>query len=381
MLVSKKLLVDVSEGERNHVVGWHPMLEDRINGFGPISLGRKAEAFLKETDAFLFGPKERVNVRVSNISSGPGEFGLKENDLACLGGSQVSTPLPMQSQRVIPLIPADWATFSQSVDPIIVELDNSKSPVVKSISPKVSGHIPSYSSQPYSVDLPSDDEPKLNSAIPFNGLSPISAVSAGLKGIRIKRQYDDSLELEKSSKCRKLDFNVVEDVTNVKLAPVKDKKERRSRFKPVKNFLRQSGNTTGSIISVSSPSPGEIYFPESWLMADSKTEMDLESSSPSFTGDYVARKAAEAAGMLMDPVKAMCMLAWKLFLPEKDFNLDHPAANPLVPGRGLPLKLMPPTLTVVAELDWMRDRAIAYSEELRKVNVDAPDLEGHEFSY
>uniref|UniRef100_A0A9I9D8I0 Alpha/beta hydrolase fold-3 domain-containing protein n=1 Tax=Cucumis melo TaxID=3656 RepID=A0A9I9D8I0_CUCME len=131
--------------------------------------------------------------------------------------------------------------------------------------------------------------------------------------------------------------------------------------------------------------------------------------------DYVARKAVEA-GKLLDPVKvvaqvllypffigsvpthselklansyfydkAMCLLAWKLFLPEEKFSLDHPAANPLVSGReGPPLKLMPPTLTVVAELDWMRDRAIAYSEELRKVNVDAPVLDYkdavHEFA-
>lgn len=130
--------------------------------------------------------------------------------------------------------------------------------------------------------------------------------------------------------------------------------------------------------------------------------------------NYVAQKAVET-GKLLDPVKvvaqilmypffvgsvpthseiklansyfydkAMCMLAWKLFLPEKEFSLDHPAANPLVPGHGPPLKQMPPTLTVVAEHDWMRDRAIAYSEELRKVNVDAPVLEYkdavHEFA-
>ncbi|CAJ1947558.1 unnamed protein product [Sphenostylis stenocarpa] len=130
--------------------------------------------------------------------------------------------------------------------------------------------------------------------------------------------------------------------------------------------------------------------------------------------DYVARKAVEA-GKRLDPVKvvaqvlmypffigsvpthseirlansyfydkAMCMLAWKLFLPEGEFSLDHPAANPLVPGQGPPLKQMPPTLTVVAEHDWMRDRAIAYSEELRKVNVDAPVYEYkdavHEFA-
>ncbi|WOG96402.1 hypothetical protein DCAR_0415737 [Daucus carota subsp. sativus] len=130
--------------------------------------------------------------------------------------------------------------------------------------------------------------------------------------------------------------------------------------------------------------------------------------------DYVARKSVEA-GRMLDPVKVvaqvlmypffigsvpthseirlansyfydkpMCILAWKLFLPEEEFSLDHPAANPLVPDRGPPLKRMPPTLTVVAEHDWMRDRAIAYSEELRKVNVDAPVLEYkdavHEFA-
>ena len=130
--------------------------------------------------------------------------------------------------------------------------------------------------------------------------------------------------------------------------------------------------------------------------------------------DFVARKAVEA-GKLIEPVKvvaqvlmypffigtvpthseiklansyfydkSMCVLAWRLFLPEAEYSLDHPAANPLVPGRGPPLKCMPPTLTVVAEHDWMRDRAIAYSEELRKVNVDAPVLEYkdavHEFA-
>ncbi|KAK9117438.1 hypothetical protein Sjap_016385 [Stephania japonica] len=130
--------------------------------------------------------------------------------------------------------------------------------------------------------------------------------------------------------------------------------------------------------------------------------------------DYVTRKAVEA-GTLLDPIKvvaqvlmypffigsvpthseiklansyfydkAMCILAWKLFLPEDEFSLDHPAANPLIPGREPPFKCMPPTLTIVAEHDWMRDRAIAYSEELRKVNIDAPVLEYkdavHEFA-
>jgi len=83
--------------------------------------------------------------------------------------------------------------------------------------------------------------------------------------------------------------------------------------------------------------------------------------------------------------KSTCILAWRLFLSEKEFNLDHPAANPLALGRGgPPLKCMPPTLTVIAEHDWMRDRAIAYSEELRKVNVDSPVLDYkdtvHEFA-
>ncbi|KAK7338412.1 hypothetical protein VNO77_19019 [Canavalia gladiata] len=155
---------------------------------------------------------------------------------------------------------------------------------------------------------------------------------------------------------------------------------------------------------------------EPWLAAhaDPSRCVLLGVSCGSNIADYVARKAVEG-GKLLDPVKvvaqvlmypffigsvptrseiklansyfydkAMCTLAWKLFLPEEEFSLDHPAANPLVPGRGPPLKLMSPTLTVVAEHDWMRDRAIAYSEELRKVNVDAPVLEYkdavHEFA-
>ena len=130
--------------------------------------------------------------------------------------------------------------------------------------------------------------------------------------------------------------------------------------------------------------------------------------------NYVARRSVEV-GKLLDPVKvvaqilmypifigtvptkseiklansyfydkAMCLLAWKLFLPEEEVNLNHPTTNPLIPGRGPPLKCMPPTLTVVAEHDWMRDRAIAYSEELQKVNVDAVLLDYkdvvHEFA-
>ncbi|XP_021299091.1 probable carboxylesterase 11 [Herrania umbratica] len=155
---------------------------------------------------------------------------------------------------------------------------------------------------------------------------------------------------------------------------------------------------------------------EPWLAAhgDPSRCVLLGVSCGANIADYVARKAVEA-GRLLDPVKvvaqvlmypffignvptrseiklansyfydkAMCMLAWKLFLPEEEFSLDHPAANPLIPDRGPPLKLMPPTLTVVAEHDWMRDRAIAYSEALRKVNVDAPVLEYkdavHEFA-
>ncbi|XP_010250860.1 PREDICTED: probable carboxylesterase 11 [Nelumbo nucifera] len=155
---------------------------------------------------------------------------------------------------------------------------------------------------------------------------------------------------------------------------------------------------------------------EPWLAAhgDPSRCVLLGVSCGANIADYVARKAVEA-GKLLDPVKVvaqvlmypffigsvpthseiklansyfydktMCILAWKLFLPEEEFSLDHPAANPLIPGREPPLKYMPPTLTVVAEHDWMRDRAIAYSEELRKVNVDAPVLEYkdavHEFA-
>lgn len=155
---------------------------------------------------------------------------------------------------------------------------------------------------------------------------------------------------------------------------------------------------------------------EPWLAAhaDPSRCVLLGVSCGANIADFLAHKAVEA-GKLIEPVKvvaqvlmypffigsvpthseiklansyfydkSMCILAWRLFLPEDEFSLDHPAANPLVPGRGPPLKCMPPTLTVVAEHDWMRDRAIAYSEELRKVNVDAPVLEYkdavHEFA-
>ncbi|XP_068665991.1 probable carboxylesterase 11 [Aristolochia californica] len=155
---------------------------------------------------------------------------------------------------------------------------------------------------------------------------------------------------------------------------------------------------------------------EPWLAAhgDPSRCVLLGVSCGANIADYVARKAVEA-GKLLEPVKvvaqvlmypffigsvpthseiklansyfydkAMCILAWKLFLAEEEFSLDHPAANPLLPEREPMLKHMPPTLTVVAEHDWMRDRAIAYAAELRKVNVDAPVLEYkdavHEFA-
>lgn len=104
---------------------------------------------------------------------------------------------------------------------------------------------------------------------------------------------------------------------------------------------------------------------------------------PFFIGSSPTRSEVKLANSYFYD-KSMCKLAWKLLLPEEDFNLDHPAANPLNPGRRLPLRCMPPTLTVVAQHDFMRDRAIAYSEELRKVNVDAPVLDYkdavHEFA-
>ncbi|KAM5568083.1 putative carboxylesterase 11 [Rosa sericea] len=155
---------------------------------------------------------------------------------------------------------------------------------------------------------------------------------------------------------------------------------------------------------------------EPWLAAHGEPSrcILLGVSCGANIADYVARKAVEASSLL-DPLKvvaqilmypffigsvptkseiklansyfydkATCMMAWKLFLPKEEFDLDHPAGNPLVPGRGPPLKTMPPTLTIVAEHDWMRDRGIAYSEALRKANVDAPLLEYknavHEFA-
>lgn len=105
---------------------------------------------------------------------------------------------------------------------------------------------------------------------------------------------------------------------------------------------------------------------------------------PFFMGSVATHSERKLANSYLYD-KAICLLAWKLVLPEKELRLDHPAANPLASGReGPPLSRMPPTLTIVAEHDWMRDRAIGYSEELRKVNVDAPVLEYkdavHEFA-
>ena len=149
------------------------------------------------------------------------------------------------------------------------------------------------------------------------------------------------------------------------------------------------------------------------MLVDSRCVL-LGVSSGGNIADFVARKVVQA-GRSLEPIKVVaqvlmypffigsiptqseiklansyfydkstCILAWKLFFPEREFALDHPVANPLVECRDPPLKHMPPTLTVVAELDWMKDRAIAYSEELRKVNLDAPVLEYkdavHEFA-
>ncbi|KAL8151010.1 hypothetical protein V2J09_020818 [Rumex salicifolius] len=155
---------------------------------------------------------------------------------------------------------------------------------------------------------------------------------------------------------------------------------------------------------------------EPWLAAhgDPSRLVLLGVSCGSNIADYIARKSVQR-GAHLDPVKVVAqvllypffmgsiptrsetnlsnsyfydksssLLAWKLLLPEHDFSLDHQAANPLIPGVGPSLKLMPPTLTVVAEHDWMRDRAIDYSEALRRESVDAPVLEYkdsvHEFA-
>jgi acetyl esterase/lipase len=104
---------------------------------------------------------------------------------------------------------------------------------------------------------------------------------------------------------------------------------------------------------------------------------------PFFLGKLPTRSEMKLANTYFFD-KASCLLAWKHFLPSTEFELDHPAADPLVSGREPPLKQMPPTLTVVAELDWMKDRAIAYSEALRKAGIDATVLEYkdavHEFA-
>lgn len=132
-------------------------------------------------------------------------------------------------------------------------------------------------------------------------------------------------------------------------------------------------------------------------IADHVTRMAIRASSsiepvkvvaqalmyPFFLGKVQTRSEIKLANTYFYD-KASCLLAWKLFLPDDDFDLDHPAVNPLNAIREPPLKQMPPTLTVVAELDWMKDRAIAYAEALRKAGIDAPVLEYkdavHEFA-
>ncbi|KAL0357815.1 UNVERIFIED_CONTAM: putative carboxylesterase 11 [Sesamum calycinum] len=72
------------------------------------------------------------------------------------------------------------------------------------------------------------------------------------------------------------------------------------------------------------------------------------------------------------------------YVARRQLKLGPPSWQPFNPVTEVPLKLMPPTLTVVAEHDWMRDRAILYSEELRKAKIDAPLLDYkdtiHEFA-
>lgn len=85
---------------------------------------------------------------------------------------------------------------------------------------------------------------------------------------------------------------------------------------------------------------------------------------PFFMGSVATHSERKLANSYLYD-KAICLLAWKLVLPEKELRLDHPAANPLAEGPPLSRSGMPPTLTIVAEHDWMRDRAIGYSGECR----------------
>ncbi|KAK4257077.1 hypothetical protein QN277_006712 [Acacia crassicarpa] len=148
-------------------------------------------------------------------------------------------------------------------------------------------HISSCVSQPYSVEFPSEEELNLNSIIPFNGLSPISAVSAGLKGIRIKRQLDDEGDVGKSSKCRKLDFESVGDATSDKGILGKAKKEHKRSFKSVKKFLRQSGNASRLATAGGSPPLGKIDFPESWMVVNDSEEPVQGSSQANNAGGWM----------------------------------------------------------------------------------------------
>ncbi|GJM87632.1 hypothetical protein PR202_ga03608 [Eleusine coracana subsp. coracana] len=102
---------------------------------------------------------------------------------------------------------------------------------------------------------------------------------------------------------------------------------------------------------------------EPWLAAhaDPSRCVLLGVSCRANIADYVARKAVDA-GKLLDPVRIVTQLG--------------PSGCESSPSwKRISIEAYASNLTVVAELDWMKDRAIAYSEELRKVNVDAPVLE------
>eukprot|EP00897_Mesotaenium_endlicherianum_P008325 jgi/Mesen1/7520/ME000039S06741 len=89
---------------------------------------------------------------------------------------------------------------------------------------------------------------------------------------------------------------------------------------------------------------------------------------PLFGGERPTPSELKRSGALFYD-RATCELVWQLYLPDGEYSLDHPAVNPLLDSTCPPG--MPPTLTIVAELDLLRDRAVAYSLRLRELGVDA----------
>ncbi|KAI9127255.1 hypothetical protein K1719_001814 [Acacia pycnantha] len=270
---------DVSRERGDQVVNHVKMQMDSGGTFGLV-LGR-GHMMVTSGSEILTGPEvsdlpDVLLGRINNISCGPAELVLNESLSAHMHNINKS---------------ADEHLLVPSVSPTILELNSPNESVSSPLSPDGVGIMTTNSSQPYNVDFPSDDESKMQSIIPINGLSPISAVSEGFKGIHIKRTYEDEVFPVERSKYRRLDFISAEDGPIVKSVGGDPRKGRRRILRSVKNHLRQLGDATQSIPPRDNSSLSESDFPTSWLNADNGMIVDYDSSLSNNAGGWMGPAA------------------------------------------------------------------------------------------